>query len=86
MAEQQPKSPADAKLDAAIAAAGQQPMATLSIKLAPGRTASVQFPIPLSPDEALRITGAFTHAYLQQFDSERATAVQGDLIVPGRPA
>lgn len=81
---EQPKTP-DA-VDAAIAAATQQPMAKLSIGLPNGRQASVEFPIPLSPEEVVRITGAFQTAYLQQFDAEKAQTRPSGLVIPGRPA
>lgn len=75
------KTPADAKIDAAIAAATAPAMAKLQIGLPGGRSAIVEFPIPLSPEEVLRITGAFTTAYLQQFDAERRRAATG-LVLP----
>lgn len=76
------KSPTDAKIDAAIAAAANPPSARLQIGLPNGRAAMVEFPIPLSPEEALRITGAFQTAYLQQFDAEKRTVSQSGLVLP----
>lgn len=84
MAPDLQKSSADAKIDAALAAASAAaPMAQLNIGLSNGRQAVVEFPIPLSPEDALRIQGAFVVAYLNQFDAEAAQAKSG-LVVPGR--
>lgn len=78
---EQPKSPTDAKIDAAIAAASAPPTARIQIGLPNGRNAVVEFPIPLSPEEVVRITGAFHTAYLQQFDAERKQQTSG-LVLP----
>lgn len=78
------KTAVDAKLDAAItAAAAVPPMARLQITLSGGRAAAVDFPIPLSPEDALRITASFAAAYLQSYDTERARAITpSGLVLP----
>jgi hypothetical protein len=76
------RTSADSKLDAAIAAASAgEPRARLQIGLPNGRRAVIEFPVPLSPEEALRISGAFNAAYLQQFDAEAAQTKAG-IVLP----
>lgn len=64
------KTPTDAKLDAAIAAAAAPPGAGLKVQLPRGREALVQFPIPIDPQDVLAIVNALTTFFLQQYAAE----------------
>lgn len=70
------------KIEQAMAQAAAPAMAKLTINLPSGRVAFVEFPMPLAPDEAMRVAGAFITAYLQALDAEMRKTAGGRIIIP----
>lgn len=69
-------------LDAAIEAAAVQKASAITLALPGGRSATIEFPVPLTPIDALVITSAFSQFFLEQYTAERRATAGGRIIIP----
>lgn len=83
-----PKSPTDAKLDSAIAAAEAAPIAMEQVTVTISTTKRpfvVAFPPDLTDQELLEVIGWMGQGLRLKLLANRQTAAGGRIVLPGRP-
>jgi len=78
-----PKPEPNPAIEAAIAVAAAAPkVANVQLQLSGGRMAVIQVPVPISPEDVVRIQTAFGSFFLQNFDAEQKATAGGRIILP----